>query len=227
MMPLDLSQTVVVLDLDDTLYPEVEYKKSGLRAVAEIVENLYGQSVARNWLERPIQTERDYLDELCHVAGVPLTVKQSLMWAYRLHAPNIKLSENVRLTVDYLATQCLALAVLTDGRSISQRSKLKALGLQHLPAYISEDYRSEKPEKLRYNQIMYDFPAEKYVYVGDNPQKDFLAPNRLGWQTIGLKGDNQNIHSQNENGLASEYLPKVWINRFDELGECWPYASPN
>ena len=29
--------------------------------------------------------------------------------------------------------------------------------------------------------------AEEYWYVGDNPAKDFVAPNSLGWKTIGVK----------------------------------------
>jgi putative hydrolase of the HAD superfamily len=26
--------------------------------------------------------------------------------------------------------------------------------------------------------------GDRFVYVGDNPSKDFLAPNQLGWTTV-------------------------------------------
>ena len=38
--------------------------------------------------------------------------------------------------------------------------------------------------------------ASEYCYVGDNPKKDFIAPNALGWTTIMLKADERNIHEQ-------------------------------
>ena len=41
-------------------------------------------------------------------------------------------------------------------------------------------------------------PAEhRFVYVGDNPAKDFRWPNALGWLTVQLDDpDGVNIHSQ-------------------------------
>ncbi len=213
----ELPQTVVVLDLDDTLYQEADYHASGLREVCKWVETLYGKSVTSELVGLQGQGERDLLGEISRLADVPLTVKDSLLWIYRLHAPSIALRDEVRVMVQRLEKLCCAVVVLTDGRSISQRQKLKALGLAHLPVYISEEYGSEKPDALRYERIMSDFPAQAYVYVGDNPQKDFVAPNALGWQTIGLRGDKRNIHSQECDELRPEYLPKTWINTLDEL----------
>lgn len=64
---------------------------------------------------------------------------------------------------------------------------------------------------------MKDYPARAYVYVADNPRKDFIAPNRLHWKTIGLRGDERNIHSQDCEGLTSEMLPDQWIDTLTEL----------
>jgi len=35
------------------------------------------------------------------------------------------------------------------------------------------------------------------AYIGDNPAKDFLAPNLLGWTTVQVVRDNQ-VHSQKQ-----------------------------
>ena len=51
----------------------------------------------------------------------------------------------------------------------------------------------------------------------DNPQKDFIAPNRLGWATIGLLDSGSNIHGQKLDGLSDEQLPSVWIEKIEEL----------
>lgn len=213
----EFSQTVIVLDLDDTLYQEADYHASGFREVCAWVEALYGKSVTSELASLQRQGEHDLLGAISRLAGVPLAIKDSLLWIYRLHAPSISLRDEVKVTVQRLEALFCAVAVLTDGRSVSQRQKLKALGLEHLPVYISEEYGSEKPDALRYARIMHDFPAQTYVYVGDNPQKDFVAPNALGWKTIGLRGDERNIHSQVFDGLSFDRLPQKWIDSLDEL----------
>ncbi|HZW12873.1 MAG TPA: HAD family hydrolase [Noviherbaspirillum sp.] len=213
----DFSQTVVVLDLDDTLYKEADYHISGMREVCTWVEALYGKPVAESLEVCRKQGERDLLGAISRLANLPAVVKESLLWIYRLHVPAISISDAVRDLIKQLEATCRAVAILTDGRSVSQRQKLKALGLAHLPVYISEEYGSEKPDGLRFRQIMQDFPAHRYVYVGDNPEKDFVAPNALNWTTIGLRGDERNIHSQECDGLPVEKFPQQWIDSLDEL----------
>ena len=217
MTPPDLSNVVIALDLDDTLYQEADYHASGLREVCTWIEALYGKSVTSRLTERQGQSERDVLGEISRLADLPITVKDSLLWIYRLHTPAIALTDSTRAMMQDLEEQCNAVAILTDGRSVSQRKKLAALGLAHLPTYISEEYGSEKPDTLRFERIMRDFPAHTYVYVGDNPQKDFVAPNALNWKTIGLIGDERNIHSQACDGLPISNLPQRWIASLDEL----------
>ena len=50
----------------------------------------------------------------------------------------------------------------------------------------------------------------------NNFNKDFVAPNKLGWSTIGLLDDGRNIHKQNHN-LSSEYLPKYFVKSLDDI----------
>lgn len=214
-MTISKSEKVVVLDLDDTLYKEADYRQSGFRAVCREIEALYGKSLVRDF-EEHTQRDGDVLDVLrCH-AGLPLTAKESLLWIYRLHTPDIALTEDVRDVLRQLEAR-YPVIVLTDGRSVTQRKKMLALGLQRLPVYISEEHCSAKPDPRRFEMIMKDYPAREYVYVADNPRKDFIAPNRLRWKTIGLRGGERNIHSQDCEGLISEMLPNQWIDTLTEL----------
>lgn len=212
----DFLQTVVVLDLDDTIYKEADYHASGMREVCNWIEELYDKSLADELEVLKSHSERDLLAALCQFAGLPLSVKESLLWIYRLHEPSIYLNPEAKETIDLLESLC-RVAILTDGRSVTQRRKIKSLGLSHLPVYISEEYVSEKPSPLRFDLIMRDLPARDYVYVADNPKKDFLAPNALNWKTIGLIGDKRNIHSQDCAGMSVEQLPKKWISSLHEL----------
>ena len=210
------SSTVVVFDLDDTLYKEADYQASGLEAVCRLVETLYGKSVRKEVFRLQQVGERDVLAGICTILGAPLSVKETLLWFYRLHEPAIALDTDISTTMQQLELD-YQLAVLTDGHSISQRLKLKALGLGHLQTYISEDHQDNKPSTARFRIIMRDMPAERYVYVGDNPAKDFIAPNQLGWITIGLRDDGRNVHNQTSIHFSSAQLPKIWIDHFSQI----------
>ena len=54
-----------------------------------------------------------------------------------------------------------------------------------------------------------------FYYIGDNVVKDFIAPNQLGWTTICLLDNGQNIHKQIP--VEDEMKPQYEIENFDEL----------
>lgn len=206
-----------VFDLDDTLYKEADFLRSGLLSVAARINELYGKDISADIIEWQNKGEKDIFLKVCQTLNLSNNVKEALLWHYRLHKPDISLSEETKEILHWLQEHSQGVAILTDGRSITQRAKLLQLGLDYIPAYISEEYSSEKPELLRFEYIMNAHPAKNYVYVGDNPKKDFFAPKKLGWQTVGLKGDERNIHSQELSGLAKVYLPDLWVETISKL----------
>ena len=212
------SDTVVVFDLDDTLYAESDYRKSGIIYVKNFVTGLYG----KNTYQCPLALDDliasdDFIGKIADAYKLPKAIKDSLLWIYRTHKPSIKIKPDVQKVIFSLELACKSLIILTDGRSVTQRLKIEALGLNRFPAYISEEFSSEKPSLDRFIMIANKFGNGNYVYIGDNPQKDFLAPNSLGWKTIGLKGDIGNIHSQDLHGLPKDYWPNIWIDSLSDL----------
>lgn len=210
--------TFVVLDLDDTLYHEDDYVISGLEAIANFVLELYCQDIRSLIFKWKEQDGTDILEAICHKLKLPISAKDQFLWVYRLHRPKIQLSADIRYAIDRINHQCAGIAILTDGRSTSQRLKLASLGLlTDFPCFISEEFESTKPDPKRFLHIMNIYPAESYLYIGDNPCKDFISPNKLGWSTIGIKGDNRNIHSQNMDQLTPEFFPTIWLNHFSDI----------
>lgn len=210
-----MEKSVIALDLDDTLYKEVDYQRSGLIEVCQWIELISGVCI-RDQLEGLLASGcDDILRLLCEYARLPKSFKESALWVYRLHYPKISLSMGTGQALEKMG-RLGQVVVLTDGRSITQRQKLKALGLQELPVYISEEYESEKPGLLRFERVMYDFPAESYCYIGDNPKKDFIAPNALEWKTICLKDDGRNVHPQQISDLTVSQLPRYWIEQLED-----------
>ena len=208
---MNLSDWVVVFDLDDTLISEREYERSGISAVEKCVSSLYGSP-----FEGRIQGARDAgIQDLwtwtCEQLDLPLEVKKSLLWIYRLHHPRINLPDLVRKLIERLALKGTQLVILSDGRSVTQRLKLRAVGLEDWPVFLSEDYQSLKPAPERFEEIEKQWPRRRYVYVGDNPTKDFIAPLSRSWLTIGARWIFPRVHAIPAD-IDLSFQPHYWCD---------------
>ncbi len=81
--------------------------------------------------------------------------------------------------------------IITDGRPEGQRNKITALGLNKMieDIIITDELRGiqfRKPNEISYCIIQnrWSLPFEQTIYIGDNPSKDFQAPDRLGMRWI-------------------------------------------
>lgn len=199
-----MNQLVVCFDLDDTLYKEIDFVKSAYEEIAAKVGHLEAVPQMMNWYHE----RKNVFSELIKAYGLDITIDECLQ-IYRHHFPNISLDAGVKEFLDELKENGAILGLITDGRSFSQRNKIKALGLDGLfdVEIISEEFGSEKPDLRNYQAVMDAFPKRKrFIYVGDNPSKDFIAPNHLGWETVCLANNGRNIHGQ-DFSLSKEYMP--------------------
>ena len=80
---------------------------------------------------------------------------------------------------------------------------------------VSEEFGSEKPSENNF-LTFHQFGTAQYFYISDNVKKDFVSPKKLGWTTVCLLDDGQNIHTQNFN-TEEAYLPEIKINALSEL----------
>ena len=212
-----LCKKIVVFDLDDTLYKEIDFLKSGYKSICEHYD-LKG-SVYENMLSW-YYAGQDVFSALINNYNLNID-KTDLLKIYREHIPNIKLDVSVICTLSKLKSQNFVMGIITDGRTITQNNKISALGLSKFiddeNIIISEDFGSEKPSEKNYLYFQNKYPDYNYIYVGDNIQKDFLAPNILGWNTICLLDDGCNIHKQNFNKVAEKFLPKTTIKKLIEI----------
>ena len=188
----------VVFDIDDTLYLERDYVRSGFlyvaRHVAATVEE--AREIA-DWLWRAFErgVRGDTFDQLL-AARPDLAARVTaidLIAAYRSHVPTISLLPGMQEVLDDLSAAGLRLGVLSDGPIESQRAKAEALGLDAwfdpvlLTAARGRGFA--KPGTLGFEWIAssWRLPHPELAYVADNPLKDFRGPRRLGWRTIRLR----------------------------------------
>ena len=216
-MDINTSEAFFVFDLDDTLYNEADYRKSGIASVADCLNSITGRKVDF-LIDGVISNEDgDFLGEICRRLDLPENLKEALLWQYRLHTPRISLAKEVKDLLDFLQEFSSGVSIVTDGRIISQRKKLIALGINHIPSYISEEFGAVKPDPTRFELIERLNPRCRFVYIGDNPQKDFITPKKMGWITFGLLDNGHNIHSQEVRNVSEQYLPHIWLRKLEDL----------
>lgn len=214
------SRKVVLFDLDDTLYPELDFVRSGYKAVADhlhkefsLPTNIENQMLA--WWRQG----QNVFSELIRQYA-PDNPIETCLTIYRTHKPEIHLSRETIDLLNALSARHCVIGLITDGRSTTQRNKIEALHLQHWISseniLISEEFGHEKPAVENFQYFENRFPGAEFSYTGDNPKKDFITPNRLGWRTICVLDKGQNIHSQDFN-LPNEYLPQSRIKSISQV----------
>lgn len=174
----------VIFDLDDTLYPEKDYVRSGFKMIGQL-------------LNRPDLEEKMWkifeqggraIDEVLEAEGL-IGQKEIALRTYRFQNPEIKLFEGVAQLLERLKAEGKKTGIITDGRPEGQRAKLKALNLQVDEVIITDElggveFRKPNETAFRLMQQRFGVPFERLVYIGDNQKKDFAAPKKLGMKWI-------------------------------------------
>lgn len=174
----------VIFDLDDTLYSEKQYVRSGYTAI----ERFLGIDGAAKRLYHHFENGSPAIDAYLNEVGMT-EKKDECLRIYREHTPEISLYDWVIPTIRQLTDKDIKVGIITDGRPSGQRKKLSALGLDDLvdDVIITDElggvqFRKPCDIAFRIMQRKWGIPFGQLIYVGDNLQKDFHAPRQLGMQ---------------------------------------------
>lgn len=203
-----LAPWCVVLDMDDTLYLERDFVKSAFLALnpwgeRHGIETFFDKA----WALFEAGTRGDIFDQLLKNTGKKPTkaLIQELVSLYRTHAPNIGLLDDARALLDKVHGE-MPMALITDGPKNVQQSKADALGLKAWFGMMvfTDDLGPgrAKPHPASFEKVQNVFQgnASRFVYVGDNPAKDFRAPKCMGWKTVRIRRK-QSLHEHVPSGL--------------------------
>ena len=189
LMELYMKYQAVIFDLDDTLYSEKQYVRSGYKKITEEIPEL--KSAFDN-LWSAFEGGKPAIDTVLKEKGIySEALKSQCLNVYRNQEPEIVLYENVEKMLWALKKAGKKLGIITDGRVTGQKKKLEKLGLYGLVDEVvitdelagnSEVSRFRKPNTIAFEIIQKRFGVrfEEMIYIGDNLTKDFEAPKRLG-----------------------------------------------
>ena len=187
---------VVVVDLDDTLFPERDYVRSGFAAVDDEVRRAFGVAGfgAAAWELFESGLRGRIIDAALGRLGLPADAATvaSLVDCYRGHRPSIGLYPDVAPAMRSVGARARA-AIISDGPLAAQQRKVEALALQAWfdPILLTDRWGRDywKPHERAFREIeaVTGAGGAACAYLGDNPQKDFVAPSRLGWRTVRVR----------------------------------------
>jgi putative hydrolase of the HAD superfamily len=211
-----MTKLCLVFDLDDTLYAERDFALSAFTAAGRWAESIHGVT----GLDQEMTALLDD-GHLGQIFSMALKAKlpdhtavdlEALRRVYLSHVPDkLRLFDDARAALDHFGQHAdTKLGLITDGTATVQAAKIKALGIgdrfKHaiLTGALGAGRAFHKPHPLAFEQMqaMLAEPGDHMVYVGDNPAKDFQAPNRLGWTTVQVDRPSQSASKIHRNAQA-------------------------
>jgi len=189
----------VVFDLDDTLYLERDFVKSGFQEVDNFLKkkgvmsefyplawDLFLSGKRGDIFNRVLVSRDKYFDS---------NLISEMVEVYRAHKPRINLLDDAKWALSYYH-KIYEISLISDGNLNTQKNKFNSLNIKN---FFSKTYFTDfwgmkywKPNSHVFRIFEKDvgLSGHKCVYISDNPLKDFIAPNKLGWRTIQILRSN-------------------------------------
>ena len=183
----------VIFDLDDTLYPERDFAVSAFGAAGAWAQTELGVEGLADDMVRLL--DDGHLGRLFTLVlerrGIDPAHGAGLIEAYRRHEPlQLRLYADAEAAMTHFSTEG-PIGLITDGTPVVQRAKVKALGIAKRFRHIvythdlgGREFAKPHAGSFEAMQSALGEAGDRFVYVGDNPSKDFVSPNRMGWTTV-------------------------------------------
>lgn len=194
----------IIFDLDDTLYNEKTFVFGAFKEICQILCYKYSLDLDEIY-NKTIEIFNKYgrgkiFNILCDELNINENIKE-LVEIYRNAKPKIYLYDDSKEILGFCKENNINTGLITDGKSYVQWNKIKLLNLDNVidKIVVSDDFGKEywKPHERTYIEIMSYFNSkpEECIYIGDNPNKDFIGAKKLGLKTIRIireEGDHIN-----------------------------------
>ncbi len=184
---------ILALDLDDTLYPEQSFVFSGFRQVAKFIslncavpEETFGRDLIDEYYASGRGRIFDSVLKRHDIFSSAL--RNECVSKYQNHLPDILLFPGALDVIN--AYPSVHKYLVTDGNPLTQNNKVNALGIRNSFTEIfptwSFGLEHAKPSLKVFEEILRREKSEfeNLIYVGDDPNKDFVGLNKVGATTV-------------------------------------------
>jgi putative hydrolase of the HAD superfamily len=193
-----LNVKVIIFDLDDTLYNEIDYVKSGFKEVSNFFSQKYDldeEALFCTMIKNLNLYGRGKVfdNTLSHFNIFSKTNVKKSISLYRKHLPNLNLPKESKKILQYYKALNVPMYLVTDGNKIMQYNKVKGLNIEKnfKKVFITHRYgvKNAKPSPYCFIKIAEEENVKysEVVYIGDNIKKDFVNIKALGFKTICVK----------------------------------------
>ena len=188
---------IIGFDLDDTLYNEKDFYLFCLKSVSKYLEInfFYHKRKSHDIFKELINIDNEFGRE--NILNIFLEKHlnynkknlKTLIDVYRHTKPKIKLNADFK---KFLKNDTHKKFLITDGHKIVQKNKIESLKLEKYfdKIIITNQYglKYQKPNPYCFQIIKSYFNCQwkDLIYIGDNPNKDFIFLNQKGGKTIRL-----------------------------------------
>ena len=176
----------VIFDIDDTLISERMFMESGYREISKAAADKLSdgwRSIYEKLLELSEESPKYIINRLFDSYGIRYDENDigELIRIYREHEPELEFYSDVLPAIGLLKNKGIRTGIISDGYPVMQHNKLKACrGEQYFDKIIITNELGGS-EYNKPDMRSYDIMAEalqvscaEMLYVGDNPEKDFL-----------------------------------------------------
>ncbi|NUQ65432.1 MAG: HAD family hydrolase [Pirellulales bacterium] len=186
----------ILFDLDDTLYCEGDFYRSGFAVVScELQRRSFGRAEPIRRLLEHLHFHGDrerVFNDAAERIGFPAEWVPELVLLFHRHTPAISLPVESADVLKRLR-HSYRLGIVTDGHGDVQRRKLSALGVVPLvdAVVVTDDLGREywKPHPLPFQRCCERLSVDpsQAIYVGDNPDRDMAGACRAGMSAVRIR----------------------------------------
>lgn len=206
------------IDLDDTLYNEIDYVISGY----DLFEKWYYFQY-----KKKIKYKLDKKEILKNLKNhVQLFIKKNqineinsykIIELIRNHKPNIIINNRNLKKLEKLKLIFKNLILTTNGRSITQNNKIDSLGVRKYfnKIIISEEIGAKKPQKKFYEISLNEFNNHNFIFIGDNFYKDLELPSIYGHKVILIQNKKNRLHELEKKKKNLKKIDLIYNNFYN------------
>lgn len=200
----------ILFDLDDTLYNERQFVEGGFRVVASRISQRYDLDCDKVYTLLLEVLDKHGRGQVFDISLQMLNLYDrkmipGLVDAYRSCRTQLAMFKEVEDVLRILKKEGYRLGLITDGDTMVQKNKVKALGIEGVFDCLvftnGYDIGREKPDTFSYRKALeeLEISAEQSIYVGDNPHKDFIGAKKIGMLTVRvMRGQYKTVKLQKE-----------------------------